>query len=285
MTVLQTTIGDWKPHGAHGSKNTQVFAIGDVHGQADLLAETLKVIGKIVRSADVRRLIFLGDVIDRGPANLWAIGLVQHAAQLAAVDDVVLLPGNHELMLLDGLDAPLMHLSDWLDNGGDTLIQEADPCCSARTLVELAEIARAAVGDAFLNRIRTGPTWHAERDLLFVHAGVSPYQDIRTFLNKPRLLALDSDHWAWIREPFLDWKKGWNGRVIIHGHTPAVRSAGNLEVFAAQADHIAKRRRLCLDAGAAFQAQLGWAEFSALQYRLGLTRSMESPSLDLVSSF
>lgn len=274
MTNLQSTHSRWKRHAAQGPAAAQVFAIGDVHGQADLLAATLKTISQIDRGADVRRLIFLGDIIDRGPASLRAIGLVHQAAQLAAVDDVVLLPGNHELMLLDGLDAPQMYLSDWLDNGGDALIQEADPGCAARKLVELAEIARAAVGDAFLDRVRTGPTWHSERDLLFVHAGVSPYQDMTTFLNKPRLLALDNDHWAWIREPFLDWEKGWQGRVIIHGHTPAVRGIGNMDAFAAQADHIATKRRLCLDAGAAFQAQVGWAEFRDSNYRLGLTTSI-----------
>ncbi len=273
MPDLKTTLSRWKRHAAQGPAAAQVFAIGDVHGQADLLAATLKTISQIDRGADMRRLIFLGDIIDRGPASLRAIGLVLESAQLATVDEVVLLPGNHELMLLDGLDAPQMYLSDWLDNGGDALIQEADPGCTAPTLVELAEIARAAIGDTFLDRVRTGPTWHSEGDLLFVHAGVSPYQDITTFLNKPRLLAVDNDHWAWVREPFLDWKKGWNGHVIIHGHTPAVRGIGNIDAFAAQADHIVTKRRLCLDAGAAFQAQVGWAEFRASNYRLGLTTS------------
>lgn len=273
MPNLKTMLGQWKPHAAQGPTESQVFAIGDVHGQADVLEATLKAIGQIERSAEMRRLIFLGDIIDRGPASLRAISLVHEAAQLAAVDHIVLLPGNHELMLLDALDAPQMYLSDWLDNGGDALIQEADNGCTARKLVELAEIARFAVGEAFLDRVRTEPTWHAEGDFLFVHAGVSPQQDIVTFLNKPRLLALDSDHWAWIREPFLDWKEGWQGRIIIHGHTPALLGTGDLDAFAAHADHIEARRRLCLDAGAAFQAQVGWSEFSASKYRLGLTKA------------
>lgn len=271
MPKLQTTLGPWKPHTAQGPANTQVFAIGDIHGQADLLAATLEAIRLIPRSADLRRLVFLGDVIDRGPASLRAIKLVEEAARLAGVEDVILLPGNHELMLLDALDAPQMYMTDWLDNGGDTLIQEADPGCTARKLPDLADIARSAVGETLLQRLRIGPTWHAEGDLLFVHAGVSPNEDIPTFLAKPRLLALDDDHWAWIREPFLLWDKGWQGHVIIHGHTPAVRHPDSLEAFCAGADHVSGRRRLCLDAGAAFQAQLGWAEFDGARYRLCLT--------------
>jgi serine/threonine protein phosphatase 1 len=272
MSDTKTALGEWAPLSARGPQ-TQVFAIGDVHGQADLLEAALVEIRGVPRSATLRRLIFLGDIIDRGPASLRAVELVGEAAELAGVDDVVLLPGNHELMLLDGLDAPMMYITDWLDNGGDSVIQEADPGCTARKLVDLAEIARAAVGDAFLHRVRTGPTWHAEGDLLFVHAGVDPHQDIATFLHKPRLLAMDDDHWAWIREPFLDWKKGWNGRVIIHGHTPAIRRPCDHKAFAEEADRISTQRRLCLDAGAAFLPQLGWAEFRADDYRLCLTTS------------
>ena len=272
MTELKSTVGPWKPHAARGPAEFQLFAIGDIHGQADLLAATLEAIRLVPRTTSLRRLIFLGDVIDRGPASLRAVSLVEDAGRLAGVEDVVLLPGNHELMLLDALDAPQSYMADWLDNGGDTLIREAGPDCHTRNRTELAGIARAAVGEGFLNRLRSGPTWHQEGDLLFVHAGVSPDQDISSFLAKPRLLALDDDHWAWIREPFLQWNKGWGGRVIIHGHTPAVRRLGRLDAFAARADHVRKRRRLCLDAGAAFQAQLGWAEFGASAYRLCLTR-------------
>jgi serine/threonine protein phosphatase 1 len=270
MSDTKTALGTWAPLSACGPK-AQVFTIGDVHGQADLLDAALAEIRRIPRSADLRRLVFLGDIIDRGPASLRAVALVSQAADLAGVDDVVLLPGNHELMLLDGLDAPQMYITDWLDNGGDSVIREADPDCTARKLVDLAKIARVAIGDAFLDWVRTGPTWHIEGDLLFVHAGVDPHQDVATFLAKPRLLAMDDDHWAWIREPFLDWNKGWNGRVIVHGHTPAVRRQSDLNAFAGAADRIRTQSRLCLDAGAAFLPQLGWAEFRTGDYRLCLT--------------
>ena len=47
------------------------------------------------------------------------------------VDDVILLPGNHELMLLVGISEPDRFICDWLDNGGDMLIEEAVPGCTA----------------------------------------------------------------------------------------------------------------------------------------------------------
>jgi serine/threonine protein phosphatase 1 len=96
-------MSPWKTLPAHAA-DAQVFAIGDVHGQADTLAATLDAIASVPRSHLVRRLIFLGDLIDRGPQSLTAISLYESAGDLAMVDDVILLPGNHELLLLDGID-------------------------------------------------------------------------------------------------------------------------------------------------------------------------------------
>jgi serine/threonine protein phosphatase 1 len=95
MSDTKIALGAWAPLSARGPQ-AQVFAIGDVHGQADLLEATLAEIHGVPRSATLRRLIFLGDIIDRGPASLRAVALVGEAAELAGVDDVVLLPGNHE---------------------------------------------------------------------------------------------------------------------------------------------------------------------------------------------
>lgn len=53
------------------------FAIGDVHGRADLLEEMLLGIGqKSVRERFAYRIVFLGDIIDRGPESCRALDLV-----------------------------------------------------------------------------------------------------------------------------------------------------------------------------------------------------------------
>ena len=75
-------MSPWKTLPAHAA-DAQVFAIGDVHGQADTLAATLDAIASVPRSHLVRRLIFLGDLIDRGPQSLAAISLYKSAADLA----------------------------------------------------------------------------------------------------------------------------------------------------------------------------------------------------------
>jgi serine/threonine protein phosphatase 1 len=247
-----------------------------VHGQADTLAATLAAIASVPRSAPVRRLIFLGDLIDRGPQSLAAISLYKSAGDLANVDDVILLPGNHELMLVDGNNDPDRFISGWLDNGGDMLIEEVFPGCTALRLVELAAIAQNAVGEAFLEYIRTCPTWHKEGNIVFVHAGLDPTADPHEFLNQSRFGAMSDDHWAWIREDFLEWTGGWGECktwILVHGHTPATMQITGLKALTKTADRVATHGRLCLDAGSTLNlAQIAWAEFAVDQYRFCMTR-------------
>lgn len=103
----------------------EVFAIGDVHGQADLLAAYLDGIARAPQPPATDRLVvFLGDIVDRGPDSLRAIDLMMNASRLARADRVVLLPGNHELVLLDALDG---NAESWLAIGGKAVMREVDP--------------------------------------------------------------------------------------------------------------------------------------------------------------
>ncbi|MCZ8295567.1 MAG: metallophosphoesterase [Rhodobacteraceae bacterium] len=254
----------------------QLFVLGDVHGQAHALEEALACIAAIPRTAERRKLVFLGDPIDRGPQNLRAMHLVLNAQVAAHVDEVVLLPGNHELMLLDALDNPLRYMGDWLDNGGVTVIAEAKPPASVRLLCDFAEIAQRIAPSAFLAAIREAPSHHRLANLLLVHAGLSPDQIPEAFLKLPKAGACGT-HWAWIRRPFLDWRGGWGpeGRwLVVHGHTPAVRRLGDPSRFLALANRRHTHGRICLDAGAAYGLpQVGWAEFRADRFRLAISRA------------
>ena len=177
--------------------------------------------------------------------------------------------------LVDGLLDPQEFMGDWLDNGGDAVILEADPGCTARKLVDLAEIARAAFDPAFLTAMTSGPTYERAGELLLVHAGLAPGVDAENFLGQGRF-GSSGEHWAWIRDPFLDWEFGWGpdrSWVVVHGHTPAVTRRAGPDGFARAADRVGTHRRLCLDAGAAYGLpQVGWAEFGPDRYRVGLAR-------------
>lgn len=255
----------------------QLFVIGDIHGQAGALSATLSALAGIARTAKRRRLVFLGDLIDRGPASLETIDLVESAKSHALVDDVVILPGNHELMMLDALDDPLMFMGDWLDNGGQELILEAVPNCPARLLADFAAIARRAIPMTFLEQMQNGPTSLQVGEILMVHAGLNPEREALDFLSEPRQGVVGNDHWAWIREPFLRWQGGWGPNrdwAVIHGHTPAVNKPVTAQGFEAVADKLSDYSRICLDAGAAKGiSQIAWAEFHDARYRIGVTNN------------
>lgn len=277
MNPFEVTTTNWKemPQSVDGE---QLFVIGDVHGQAGALNATLSAIAEIARTTKRRRLVFLGDLIDRGPSSLEAIDLAENAKSHALVDDVIILPGNHELMMLDALENPMMFMGDWLDNGGQELILEAVPNCTARLLADFAAIALRAIPNSFLQQIQNGPTSLRVGDILLVHAGLNPETEASDFLSKPRQGVIENDHWAWIREPFLHWQGGWGPNrdwAVIHGHTPAVTMSITVQGFEAVADRISDCSRICLDAGAANGIpQIAWAEFHDAYYRIGVTNQV-----------
>ena len=250
--------------------NREVVAIGDVHGQADLLAACLDRIARAPRPPGTDRLVvFLGDLIDRGPDSLRAIDLTMDAARLAHADRVVLLPGNHELALLDALDG---NVEPWLAIGGKTVMQEVDPKWERRPWRQARERLRAAIPETFAAAIRAAPSHLRIGDLLCVHAGLDPSvpDDIHLARDRP----MDDLHWAAIRHESLSWQGGWDvdavtgqrwrgPTVVVHGHTPAIRtSLSKTTAELEQMDGVEGYRAICLDAGAAYRPQLGWARFA-----------------------
>lgn len=78
----------------------RVDIIGDVHGEIDSLRALLAGLGCDIERARVDRpIVFVGDLIDRGPDSVAVVELVEHLVR-AGVAQVVL--GNHEFNLLRG---------------------------------------------------------------------------------------------------------------------------------------------------------------------------------------
>src|SRR5258705_13097249 len=96
--------------------NTRIYAIGDIHGRADLLIETIARIDDDLERRPIAHAVevYLGDYIDRGPdsktvVDLLAVRLVEHRA--------VCLRGNHEALMENFLRDPA-NLRPWLQLGG-----------------------------------------------------------------------------------------------------------------------------------------------------------------------
>lgn len=82
----------------------RVYAVGDIHGCVALLDELIALIDAddAQRGPAETTLIFLGDVVDRGPASAAVIERLRNLA--AARKSVRFLLGNHEEIFLGALD-------------------------------------------------------------------------------------------------------------------------------------------------------------------------------------
>jgi serine/threonine protein phosphatase 1 len=190
----------------------RAYAIGDVHGRLDLLEQLLSEIerDRSERPTPKTLLVFLGDLIDRGPHSAQVIERLRTYSS----DDArtVFLLGNHEEVLLRILDGDTSLIPSWLQFGGRQCLQSygADSRRIALETDEKAlEIIRGVIPEAhvaflnsFIDSCRFG-------DYLFVHAGIRPG------------VAIDDQQQSdlrWIREPFL-FDDTDHGCVVVHGHT------------------------------------------------------------------
>lgn len=193
-------------------EGVRVYAVGDVHGRADLLGLLLSQIEADAALRPISRSIavFLGDYIDRGPASKEVLELL---LTWRGVQEAVFLKGNHEDFLLRFLkDAAV--LENWRHCGGlETLIAYGlkppiNPTHfqQARLAHDLA-VTLPATHRTFLQGLRL---FFVCGDFLFVHAGVRPLVPIHQ---------QTEDDLLWIRDEFLSWEKPFE-KIVVHGHTP-----------------------------------------------------------------
>lgn len=187
----------------------RVYAIGDIHGRADLLDQLHDLIEADLSTAPEKAVIvYLGDYVDRGPDSHGVIErLTRH--RFPGVETVALL-GNHEDMLLQFLDAPY-GASLWLTNGGDATLRSYHVRIPA-SFDDFLMAQRALLGamprhhKQFLAGL---PVQVQFGDYLFVHAGIRPG------------LPLDRqsrEQMIWIRDVFLNSESD-HGLIVVHGHT------------------------------------------------------------------
>ena len=271
MTDVLTTPWRAFPRGTRSADH--VFGIGDVHGHADLLEAMLDHVRLLPADPDrASAIVFTGDFVDRGPENMRAIRLAMVCE--AEFDRRVILPGNHEQMLLlamsdvpNGLDLQL-----WYRNGGHALCDEVDPE-GKQTGASIGAAIRTALPEGFVDLIRRAPSHHVNGDLLFVHAGIPPYGDRKAFLAQS-INDLDREHWAWIRKPFLEYQGGWGAdgfdrTVVVHGHSiEAERRFETADETAAVLDRAISHGRINIDAGSFAYRQLACLEACGDRYRL-----------------
>ena len=155
--------------------------VGDLHGRADLLTALLARIEAEPQAATAR-LIFVGDLIDRGPDSALVLQQMRHLTQTRPAH-VICLMGNHERMMLDFLAAPTSPAKRWLHAGGaDTLASFGVPWISDRDAtarqLALAAALRAALPPGLTDWLEALPLyWLGEgpnEAIAVVHADADP---------------------------------------------------------------------------------------------------------------
>jgi serine/threonine protein phosphatase 1 len=259
---------DWRnaPVGLDGET---IFAIGDVHGCHGQLAALLERFS--VLSPDRARLIFLGDLICRGPSSLAALALWAAPALDERFAQVHRLAGNHEqlLMLSIGDAVAQAAYAKWMSMDGLTFVDELRRATGASDAPLTRELLLGAAGPTVLDRLDHLQSHVWIGNTIFVHGGLDPSADPAVHLAAP-FTEFGERHWAWINEPFLKWRGGFNGLMVVHGHTPPEKH----RAMSGYPDpHVFQHDRLSLDGGSAVTGIVAAAQIEDGRYRLFLARA------------
>lgn len=190
----------------------RVYAVGDIHGRLDLLDALLLQMeaDNAARGQANTIVIFLGDLIDRGPDSAQ---VVQRLMELGAeAENVRFLLGNHEEVFLKAMEGDLKALPFFLRIGGKPTVLSYGISSSQYAAAEypdLLDLLQANVPQAHLDFLSSFEDVIVIGDYAFVHAGVRPGVPLAEQV--PGTL-------RWIREEFLDHESPAD-KIIVHGHT------------------------------------------------------------------
>jgi protein phosphatase len=217
--------------------------IGDVHGCFD---EVWELLGKLgyqataldghfdVRHPDRRKVVFLGDLADRGPR---VVDVFRLAMDMVAAGTALCVPGNHEVKLLRKLRGRDVRLTHGL---AESVAQiEAQPAAEVETIAEFID---KLVGHYVLD----------DGKLVVAHAGLPEAMQgrgsgqVREFALYGDTTGETDEYGLPVRYP---WAEDYRGAAtVVYGHVPT-----------AEPEWL--NRTICIDTGCVFGGRL-----TALRY-------------------
>ena len=215
--------------------------IGDVHGCFAELCALLEKLGYAVRretaSAEPppgRRVVFLGDLVDRGPATPAVLRLVMN---MVAAGHALCVPGNHDVKLMRKLRGKNVQLKHGLAESVAQLEPEPE---SFKT--QVADFIDGLVSHYVLD----------DGNLVVAHAGMREALQgrgsggVREFALYGESTGETDEYGLPIR---YDWAQEYRGRaMVVYGHTPVPTAEW-------------VNRTICVDTGCVFGGAL-----TALRY-------------------
>lgn len=194
-----------------------VAVIGDVHGQVEQLARILEQL-RDLPDYDRRWIVFIGDLVDRGPDSKGAIELVLDLMLHHPRTTVV--AGNHELAMAAALGlVETPEYSDWSGRWIDHYGSEATFRSYGLHAPDLAGLA-AQLPRTHQELLAEAP-WSVEHpEYFFVHAGLdpnSPFAMQREVL-RARDFTLNRPPWLCSKRlPFEEPPRDCS-QVVVSGH-------------------------------------------------------------------
>lgn len=186
----------------------KTFVVGDIHGRS---AQLQRLIELIPRDESRDMLVFLGDLIDRGPD---APGCVEYVMKLQRENPerVLCLRGNHEQMLLDFIEGSANLWITPVTGGERTFEQYAGKALKIEKEQDLDDARRTmenSVPPEHLDFFHQLPFFHEDEYAIYVHAGLDKTKHPKD--TAPQSL-------LWMRD--MEFYKNYRGKPCIFGHTP-----------------------------------------------------------------
>ena len=206
-------------------KGRRIYAIGDIHGCDEQLANLHEIIAEDLarRPIDSPLLLHIGDYVDRGADSAGVLRRLLAGAPIEGVPVVNLL-GNHDETMLHALSGDRPAATDWLFTGGRPALESygIDPDSPRQSWPEL-------VPPEHLDFLTDLTLTHHEGGYFFVHGGVRPGVPLE---EQARIDLLR------MRQPFLYSDMSF-GAVVVHGHSPVKQP-------------VVRHNRIAIDTGAVF---------------------------------
>lgn len=174
------------------------YVIGDVHGRLALLDQLVR---DVPWDVERDKIVFVGDLIDRGRD---ARGVIERIMELKAKNEnIVVLKGNHEQMMLDCLDYGDFQ---WLipENGGLATLESY-----GLHLSQLRDVSDIKIPAEHVRFVRGLAPFHEDDQAIYVHAGLVIGQTASE--TAPETL-------MWTRD--AHFFRYYSGKLCFFGHTP-----------------------------------------------------------------
>lgn len=196
-----------------------VAVIGDVHGQTDKLRRLIQKLSRVPKISE-RWIVFIGDLVDRGPDPKGAVDLYCELA--SNHEKIAWVCGNHELAMAGSLG--LFDVPDFVDWPGRWLVNYGAETTFDSYEVPFSDLGglRDALPEQHASLLANLP-WSVEHSrYLFVHAGLDNNLPFEMQVNILRQRDYSLAHPKWLFDKsFVHGAAAPDCPVtVVVGHTP-----------------------------------------------------------------